>query len=94
MSATTQTAPPLITTPAPATRRPRRQLRTWLVAGAAYLVAIIFVLPYLEMLIMAGRPDSELGQASIFPSHFTFSNFTTLWSAAAGDLGGSIGTSL
>jgi multiple sugar transport system permease protein len=43
---------------------------------------------------MAGRPNNELGQATIFPSHFTLSNFTTLWSAAAGDLGGSIATSL
>jgi multiple sugar transport system permease protein len=72
--------------------RPRRPLRTWLIAGAAYVVAIIFLLPYLEMLVMAGRPNNELGQPTIFPSHFTFSNFTTLWSG--GGLGGSIGTSL
>ena len=93
MSATTQTAPapirPALTRPAP---RPRLRLRTWLVAGAAYLVAIIFLLPYLEMLIMAGRPNDELGQPTIFPQHFTFSNFTTLWSGSG--LGGSIGTSL
>jgi multiple sugar transport system permease protein len=86
------------TKPAPeitraATHRPaRRPWRTWLVAGAAYLVAIIFLLPYLEMLVVAGRPNDELGQATIFPSHFTFSNFTTLWSGSG--LGGSIGTSL
>jgi multiple sugar transport system permease protein len=67
-------------------------VRRWLVAGAAYVVAIIFLLPYLEMLVMAGRPNDELGEATIFPRHFTFSNFTTLWSA--GGLGGSIGTSL
>jgi multiple sugar transport system permease protein len=72
--------------------RRRRSLRRWLIAGAAYLIAIIFLLPYLEMLVMAGRPNSELGQASIFPKHFTFANFTTLWSG--GGLGGSIGTSL
>ncbi len=59
MSATTQTAPPLIATPTRSARRPRRQLRTWLVAGAAYLVAIIFLLPYLEMLVMAGRPTNS-----------------------------------
>jgi multiple sugar transport system permease protein len=75
--------------PAPRTRRP---LRTWLVAVAAYLVAVIFLLPYLEMLIMAGRPNDELGDPTVFPKHFTFSNFTTLWSG--GGLGGSIGTSL
>ena len=61
-------------------------------AGAAYLVAVVFLLPYLEMLVMAGRPNNELGRPTIFPSHFTFSNFTTLWSG--GGLGGSIGTSL
>jgi multiple sugar transport system permease protein len=93
-AATTQTAPPLIAAPTRSRPRPRRQLRTWLVAGAAYLVAIIFLLPYLEMLVMAGRPNNELGQATILPSHWTFSNFTTLWSASAGDLGGSIVTSL
>ena len=91
----------MITTTKPAPRvsaragsapRSRRRLRTWLVAGAAYLVAIIFLLPYLEMLLMAGRPNNELGQPTIFPSHFTFSNFTTLWSGSG--LGGSIGTSL
>ena len=91
----------MITTTKPATRvsarsgsapRARRPLRTWFIAGAAYLVAILFLLPYLEMLVMAGRPNNELGQPTIFPSHFTFSNFTTLWSG--GGLGGSIGTSL
>jgi len=91
----------VITTTKPAPRlaaragsapRARRPLRTWLVAGAAYLVAVVFLLPYLEMLVMAGRPNNELGRPTIFPSHFTFSNFTTLWSG--GGLGGSIGTSL
>jgi multiple sugar transport system permease protein len=91
----------MITTTKPAPRlaaragsapRARRRLRTWLVAGAAYLVAIIFLLPYLEMLLIAGRPNNELGQPTIFPSHFTFLNFTTLWSGSG--LGGSIGTSL
>ncbi len=91
---------PVITTTEPAavvgTRaargpRVRRPLRTWFIAGAAYLTALIFVLPYLEMFIMAGRPNDELGQPTVFPSHFTLSNFTTLWSSG---LGGSIDTSL
>jgi multiple sugar transport system permease protein len=90
MITTTKPAPRLVAPGTPP--RPRRPLRTWLIAGAAYLVAIIFLLPSLEMLLMAGRPNNELGQATIFPSHFTFSNFTTLWSG--GGLGGSIGTSL
>ena len=40
---------------------------------------------------MALRPNNELGLATILPKHWTFSNFTTLWSSG---LGGSIGTSL
>ncbi len=91
MITTTKPAPRLAASAGSAPRA-RRPLRTWLVAGAAYLVAIIFLLPYLEMLLMAGRPNNELGQPTIFPSHFTFSNFTTLWSGSG--LGGSIGTSL
>ena len=89
---TTATAAPQTAAPAAVRRRGGRPLRTWLIAGAAYLIAVIFLLPYLEMFVIAGRPTSELGQATIFPSHFTFSNFTTLWSGTG--LGGSIGTSL
>jgi multiple sugar transport system permease protein len=92
MSAMTRTAPPLNPTTTPSAPRRRLPVRTWLVAGAAYLIAIIFLLPYLEMIVMAGRPNDELGQPTILPSHFTFSNFTTLWSGSG--LGGSIGTSL
>jgi multiple sugar transport system permease protein len=91
MTVATKPAPRLSTTARPAPRR-RTSLRTWLIAGAAYVVALIFLLPYLEMFVMAVRPNSELGLATIFPKHFTFSNFTTLWSGSG--LGGAIGTSL
>jgi multiple sugar transport system permease protein len=91
MTVATKPAPRLRTPARPAPRR-RPSLRTWLIAGTAYVVAIIFLLPYLEMLLMAGRPNSELGDPTIFPKHFTFSNFTTLWSGSS--LGGSIVTSL
>ena len=92
MITTTKPAAPRLRASARSAPRARRPLRNWLVAGAAYLVAIVFLLPYLEMLLMAGRPNDELGDPTIFPKHFTFSNFTTLW--AGGGLGGSIGTSL
>ena len=91
MTVATKPAPRLRTTARSAPRR-RPSLRTWLIAGSAYVVAIIFLLPYLEMFVMAVRPNSELGLATIFPKHFTFSNFTTLWSGSG--LGGAIGTSL
>jgi multiple sugar transport system permease protein len=87
---TTKPAPRLDTTARTAPRK-RRPLRTWVIAVAAYVIAVIFLLPYLEMLVMALRPNNELGLATIFPEHWTFSNFTTLWSSG---LGGSIGTSL
>jgi multiple sugar transport system permease protein len=82
----------LPTTLPTAATRPRRSLRTWLIAGTAYVVAAVFLLPYLDMIVMAGRPNSEFGDPTIFPKHFTFSNFTTLWSGTG--LGGSIGESL
>jgi multiple sugar transport system permease protein len=91
MTVVTKPAPRLSTPTRPAARR-RPSLRTWLIAGTAYVVALIFLLPYLEMLVMAGRPNSELSDPTIFPKHFTFSNFTTLWSGSS--LGGSIVTSL
>jgi multiple sugar transport system permease protein len=77
--------------PARTARRRRRPRRTWVIAVAAYVVAAVFLLPYLEMLVMALRPNNELGLATILPRHWTFANFTTLWSTG---LGGSIGTSL
>jgi multiple sugar transport system permease protein len=91
MVTTTKPAPRL-TTPPRTAPRPRRKVRTWVMAGAAYVIAILFLLPYLEMLIMAARPNNELGLATILPRHWTFANFTTLWTG--GGLGGSIGTSL
>lgn len=90
MITTTKPAPRLSAT-ARSARGSRRPLRTWVIAVAAYVIAVIFLLPYLEMLVMALRPNSELGLATILPKHWTFSNFTTLWSTG---LGGSIGTSL
>ena len=50
--------------PHPAGRRPRRaRLRRCgpaIIAAAAYVVAVIFLLPYLEMLVTAVRPQREL----------------------------------
>jgi multiple sugar transport system permease protein len=89
---TTTKPAPRLGARAGAASRTRGRQRRWIVAGAAYLIAIIFLLPYLEMLVMAVRPNNELGLATIFPKHWTFSNFTTLWSGSG--LGGSIGTSL
>ena len=67
-------------------RAPRRlpSLRTALIAAAAYVVAVVFLLPYLEMLITAVRPQRELYDANYLPRHFAWSNLTNMWGAAFG----------
>jgi multiple sugar transport system permease protein len=71
-------------------RRPPR-LRTVVIAGSAYLIGIVFLLPYLEMIITALRPAGELKDRDILPHHFAFSNFTNIWSTG---LGTNLGVSL
>ena len=73
--------------PQPAAARAERRLpslRTALIAAAAYVVAVIFVLPYLEMLITAVRPQRELYEPNYVPHHFAWSNLTNMWGAAFG----------
>jgi multiple sugar transport system permease protein len=73
--------------PQPATARAERRLpslRTAIIAVAAYVVAVIFVLPYLEMLITAVRPQRELYDPGYLPHHFAWSNLTNMWGAAFG----------
>lgn len=73
--------------PASAAARERRRLpslRTAVIAAAAYLVAVVFLLPYLEMLITAVRPQRELFDANYLPRHFAWSNLTNMWGAAFG----------
>jgi multiple sugar transport system permease protein len=72
--------------PPAAARAERRlpSLRTAIIAAAAYVVAVIFVLPYLEMLITAVRPQRELYEPNYLPHHFAWSNLTNMWGAAFG----------
>jgi multiple sugar transport system permease protein len=73
--------------PRTAAARPERRLpslRTAIIAAAAYLVAVIFLLPYLEMLITAVRPQRELYEPNYLPHHFAWSNLTNMWGAAFG----------
>jgi multiple sugar transport system permease protein len=73
--------------PQPAAARASRRLpslRTAIIAAAAYVVAVIFVLPYLEMLVTAVRPQRELYEPNYLPHHFAWSNLTNMWGAAFG----------
>jgi multiple sugar transport system permease protein len=92
---TTVTAP----APASAARRanksgsPRRlpKLRTVCLAGGAYLIGLFFLLPYIEMVVTAVRPGSELHDRNLLPSHPTLASFLNIWSTG---LGSSLATSL
>jgi multiple sugar transport system permease protein len=72
--------------PSAAARERRRlpSLRTAVIAAAAYVVAVVFLLPYLEMLITAVRPQRELYETNYLPRHFAWSNLTDMWGAAFG----------
>jgi multiple sugar transport system permease protein len=61
-----------------------RRTKTIIIAVAAYLIAILFVLPYVEMISVAVRPKSELLSRALFPVHVDFSNFLTIWSTGFG----------
>ncbi len=85
MAATTAVAPKAAARPIQqAPRRGLPRLRTMLIAAAAYLVAIIFILPYLEMTLTALLPPNELLDANYLPHHLAWSNFTSLWSTGLG----------
>jgi multiple sugar transport system permease protein len=85
-------APPSDT--ATATPKPRRgpfNVRKLTIAVAAYVIAMIFILPYAEMVITALRPHNELASPGYLPKHWDFSNFTSIWKTG---FGGSLGASL
>jgi multiple sugar transport system permease protein len=73
-----------------APRRPRRPwrrlpgVRTAVIALAAFLIALIFLLPYIEMVITALRPQGELLERNYLPHHFAWSNLTNMWGSGYG----------
>ncbi|WP_431782490.1 carbohydrate ABC transporter permease [Streptomyces chumphonensis] len=89
MSPRTTTAPPgagrtrgvtKSVAPAAPPRRPRRfSPRTLLIAAVAWSLAVVFLLPYAEMVITALRPADELRDASYLPGELAWSNFVDVW---------------
>jgi multiple sugar transport system permease protein len=59
-------------------------LKTGIITLVAYIIAVIFLLPYLEMLVTSVRPSSELFNADYLPRHFAWSNLTNMWGSAYG----------
>ena len=87
---TTTVAAPVPRSAAAATERsprgPRRRSgRTVILALFGYLIAIVFLLPYAEMVITALRPAKELSDRGYVPKHWDFSNFTSIWKTGFGD---------
>jgi multiple sugar transport system permease protein len=89
--ASAQAAPGQERTAAPSRRRAGRGPRRILLTVAAYAVAVIFVLPYAEMVISALRPPDELLARGYLPQHYDLSNFTSIWKTG---FGSNLGTSL
>ena len=58
--------------------------RKLILAVLAYLIAIIFLLPYAEMVITAMRPPKELLSAGYLPHHWDLRNFTSIWKTGFG----------
>jgi multiple sugar transport system permease protein len=79
-----------VATAGPPVRRPLTR-RTFVLSILAYGIAVVFLLPYLEMVISALRPNADRLSANLLPSHFTFSNFTTIFQTG---FGGNLGASL
>jgi multiple sugar transport system permease protein len=73
-------------------RRERRLTpKRFVLALAAYAIALIFLLPYIEMAISALRPPSELLDRGYLPTHYDWSNFTSIWKTGFGaNLGASL----
>jgi multiple sugar transport system permease protein len=65
---------------------PRRlpPVKTVIIAAAAYVIAVIFLLPYAEMVITALRPQRELLERNYLPHHFAWSNLTGMWGSGFG----------
>lgn len=73
--------------PGPSATRRLPRLKTVVVAAAAYLVAFVFLFPYLVMLLTSLRPQESLREATFLPSVWEWSNLANFWtSGLAGNL--------
>ena len=63
----------------------RLPAHTLIYAGLAYIVAAIFLLPYIEMIISALRPASQMLDRDYLPSSFNFHSFIDIWTTGFGN---------
>jgi multiple sugar transport system permease protein len=75
----------------PSRRERRLTPKRFVLALVAYAIALIFLLPYIEMIISALRPPNELLDRGYVPQHYDWSNFTSIWKTGFGaNLGASL----
>ncbi|MET8004987.1 carbohydrate ABC transporter permease [Nonomuraea glycinis] len=81
-------APPRVhTRPTPGGPSVMPKLKTTLVAATAYVVAFIFLFPYVVMVLTSLRPQETLRDVTILPSQWQWSNLVDFWSSGlAGNL--------
>src|SRR5690606_27988129 len=73
--------------PAPAGHSGMPRLKTTVTAAVAYVIAFIFLFPYLVMLLTSLRPQETLRDATILPTQWECSNLVNFWSSGlAGNL--------
>ncbi|MEU1016207.1 carbohydrate ABC transporter permease [Streptomyces sp. NPDC005898] len=68
--------------PAPGKGRARKRAfrpRTLVVTACAWLLAAIFLAPYLEMIVTALRPKDELRDRTYLPQDLEWANFVDVW---------------
>ncbi|RFU82905.1 carbohydrate ABC transporter permease [Streptomyces triticagri] len=53
--------------------------RTLVITAVAWLLAALFLAPYLEMVVTALRPKNELRDRTYLPQNFEWSNFIEVW---------------
>ncbi|MFJ2773867.1 carbohydrate ABC transporter permease [Streptomyces sp. NPDC087300] len=68
-------------------KKPRRTFRprTLVITAFAWLLAAIFLAPYLEMIVTALRPKEELRDRTYLPQNLEWANFIDVWKES--DLG-------
>ena len=61
-----------------------RRPRTAMVAALAYAVGAFFLLPYVEMIVSAVRPKSQLIDRDYWPTTWEWHNFVDIWGTGFG----------
>jgi multiple sugar transport system permease protein len=51
---------------------------------SAYIIAFLFIFPYLDMIVTSLRPTNELLTPTILPHHYSWSSYTSLWKTGLG----------